>query len=366
MADELDTLDQFLTSKLPDASPQEKVQAIDLGGQVNQIQAAGTKNAQAMALLEKANSGVELNRGEWLAMLAATVIPAIAGAALGGKKGALAGVEAGAKGSLTGLKQLQEQDKETNLAQAKILLDQQAQEDQVAAQLAKEQRGADEFDRRLGAQAEKEFNVAARKDAAGLGGKGININLDRGQAKVDTVEKISSARTAVESVDDITRNIDAVAEKYGGLAKMDDKSLAAQLGDVAGRKVSEFAPGSPERELAADLQFLVAEQGSELMKGTLSDRDLSRLETAITGGKLSSLPLVHKLVSKQRDKILRKTFNFVKDANKVVDLDNFPASDFVSIEKFRSAQDQSRRESSDLPEDDVESLEDLLGMKGLE
>ena len=62
------------------------------------LQEADSREARGIEILDKINTDQPLERGEIFALLAATVLPVIAGAALGGKKGVLAGLAAGGKG----------------------------------------------------------------------------------------------------------------------------------------------------------------------------------------------------------------------------------------------------------------------------
>lgn len=335
----LSLLHDYLAQKDPSVTPEETKQATLLGGSVNQIQAAAAKNSPGMQLLEKVNSGTPLTKGEMLAMLAATVLPVIAGSAIGGKKGALHGAKAGFQGSLAGLAVHQAEDKAqaaVDLKKADVLLDQEKEGRSLIAQLAKEERAARTKDEDLMDQAAKEIAVAEEKRLRGLGPKGTTIINEAPRPKIPMTltDNISQRENGIAGALDLAQQIKQLARAYGGLDAIRKRSIPAQFKDVFEKEISAFGPDSMERRVGAAIQNFILAQQDTLIKGTPSDRDIKRLEQAVTGGKLSSLALIYDRAISYAESLRGDTLRYIKRVNKNSGSE-IPFDDFMSMDTFK-------------------------------
>jgi len=326
-------LHEYVQTKVPGTSISETMEAIERAKQVNEIQSTGVKNSTGMALLDKVNAKEPLNKGEYIAMAIATILPVLAGAALGGKKGALAGIAAAGEGDATNLKVRENEarlESAKNLQTAKFEIDQDKEVRKTRQALEKEARDEIRRQESRGEKIEDSLTLARVKEREGLGPKGtvVEFKAPPEGAIINVLTKEDSLKRLAQA----KRDIAALAKaNYGGLDEMRRKSLAGKFADKTIYELSTYSPDSLEARLDSSLSLVKAQNIKSFIKGNSSERENADVEAGLNG-KLSSLPQLYDILSREENNMLDSIRNTANLYNKVY---KGPEGALFDVDKYR-------------------------------
>lgn len=366
------------------ASPQEKDAAVDAAVSLTQVQSAGVdlqnrgateeeaiqlllqkgdaKTKQSIELLDKINTNQPLSKGELLVMLTAQLLTIGAGAAIGGRKGALAGLKAGSEGGLAGLKireaglkekrddartkaaTLREEGRELRLEgrqrtrdllgrefQAEQRsLDRQQRAKQAAASLAISQANL-ELGRKRVELEERRLEESLKQNEAALAFKREQLQSERGEERRKRQQGLRDFRrkklfenrlreqrdrnkgkdvtdfdkkeklAAINRVVQIDDMIQFIDKTFGKGNDLDQNVVQTAL-----RIAKEKFPGTEEQQFAARKAALVNSLTGAEVKGVASDKDVDRMFRALFAGNLASLSDTRRALRARLDRSLKE------------------------------------------------------------
>jgi hypothetical protein len=162
------------------------------GDYQNLLNLEKTSRESALDIIRKQQQGTELTPEEQVGLLLATLLPVVAGAAISGKQGALAGIQSGATGGLAAMQTKMAMDKQTRgaaMSEAGALLD---EANTARKTILDRQQGDIDFSRRMQLQNDAQ---AANFEVAQL-----YANRNQGGVREVSEAEISANMRAIEGL----------------------------------------------------------------------------------------------------------------------------------------------------------------------